>query len=66
MTKEDYSWLHTTLDCGDNSCMFRDPNKPSGMRTNGGCRCFRDLDTQRRDFVHRMYRTLVSIFNVYD
>jgi hypothetical protein len=26
-------------DCGDNSCMYRDRSKPSGMRTNGGCRC---------------------------
>lgn len=28
------------VDCGDNSCMFA-VNK-GGMRTNGGCRCFRD------------------------
>lgn len=26
------------LDCGDNSCLFAE-NK-TGMRTNGGCRCF--------------------------
>jgi hypothetical protein len=26
-------------DCGDNSCMYRDRSKPSGMRTNGGCSC---------------------------
>jgi hypothetical protein len=26
-------------DCGDNSCLYRDNSKPSGMRTNGGCRC---------------------------
>jgi hypothetical protein len=26
-------------DCGDNSCMYRDRTRPSGMRTNGGCRC---------------------------
>lgn len=28
-------------DCGDNSCLFVDRSKPTGMRTNGGCRCFR-------------------------
>ena len=27
-----------TIDCGDNSCLFCD--KLTGMRTNGGCRCF--------------------------
>jgi hypothetical protein len=26
-------------DCGDNSCLYRDRTKPSGMRTNGGCTC---------------------------
>lgn len=26
-------------DCGDNSCRYRDRSQPSGMRTNGGCRC---------------------------
>lgn len=28
------------IDCGDHSCIFA-KNK-SGMRTNGGCRCFRN------------------------
>jgi hypothetical protein len=28
-------------DCGDNSCMFAD--KKTGMRTNGGCRCFDEI-----------------------
>lgn len=26
------------LDCGDNSCYFAE--EKTGMRTNGGCRCF--------------------------
>lgn len=30
------------LDCGDNSCMFA--RQKTGMRTNGGCRCLKDLD----------------------
>lgn len=28
------------LDCGDNSCYFK--KSSGGMRTNGGCRCFRN------------------------
>ena len=53
--KEDTSWLFTTLDCGDNSCLFRDHTKPSGMRTNGGCRCFKDLPQKKRLYVHRLF-----------
>lgn len=34
--------LVDALGCGDSSCIFR---KPRGMHTNGGCRCFRILDT---------------------
>lgn len=30
----------SVVDCGDNSCAFVRPKK--GMRTNGGCRCFKD------------------------
>jgi len=29
------------LDCGDHSCMFA--VKKTGMRTNGGCRCLKEL-----------------------
>jgi hypothetical protein len=49
------------LDCGDNSCMFRDRSKPSGMRTNGGCSCFKDLPTEKRMFVRAMYRKLAAL-----
>ena len=42
----------TDIDCGDNGCMFRDRTKSSGMRTNGGCRCFG--------------RSLVSTFGIED
>ncbi len=31
------------LDCGDNSCMFAE--KRGGMRTNGGCRCLKEIDS---------------------
>jgi len=30
------------LDCGDNSCRFA--RQRGGMRTNGGCRCLKELD----------------------
>lgn len=29
------------VDCGDNSCICCPPEKKKGMRTNGGCRCFK-------------------------
>lgn len=29
------------LDCGDNSCVFA--VRKGGMRTNGGCRCLRNM-----------------------
>jgi len=32
------------LDCGDNSCLFA--SKKVGMRTNGGCRCIKELPTK--------------------
>lgn len=55
MALSDKDWLTTTLDCGDNSCLFKDP-KAGGMRTNGGCRCFSDLRPQvKRIFVNKMY-----------
>lgn len=31
--------VFNSLDCRDNSCLFA--TKKDGMRTNGGCRCFR-------------------------
>ena len=57
----DLEWLTTTLDCGDNSCLFRDRTKPGGMRTNGGCRCFDDLKPKRRLFVHKMFQCLLQV-----
>lgn len=39
------------LDCGDNSCYFKEGPK-GGMRTNGGCRCLRSsvgqMEVRRR------------------
>ena len=35
-----FNGVMSNLDCGDNSCYWK---KSGGMRTNGGCRCFRDL-----------------------
>jgi len=35
--------------CGDNSCVFRVLRKSGGMGTNGGCRCFKNLEMRGRD-----------------
>ena len=37
--------MMSTLDCGDNSCMFALEKK--GMRTNGGCRCLENATGKR-------------------
>lgn len=49
-------WLREHApDCGDNSCLFGGKGK-GGMRTNGGCRCFRDMrPTMKRIFVERLF-----------
>lgn len=41
-------------DCGDNSCLFGGAGK-GGMRTNGGCRCLRDLPPSARRYFARMH-----------
>ena len=47
-------WLRDNApDCGDNSCLFGGRGK-GGMRTNGGCRCFKDLPTGKRIYVERL------------
>lgn len=35
---DEYTTDEYTTDCGDGSCILRDRSKPSGQRTNGGCR----------------------------
>lgn len=39
------------LDCGDNSCRYAP--RMGGMRTNGGCRCLKDLSAEQRRKVER-------------
>lgn len=41
------------LDCGDNSCAFCPPEKKTGMRTNGGCRCLQGADQEERRTAQR-------------
>lgn len=49
------TWLRENApDCGDNSCLFGGRGK-GGMRTNGGCRCFKDLPTAKRIYVERLF-----------
>lgn len=51
------------LRCTDGGCIFRVPGEPSGMTTNGGCRClneFRDgIDTH--DSNNRKLKQVVQI-----
>lgn len=48
-------WLRDNApDCGDNSCLFGGRGK-GGMRTNGGCRCFKDLPQAKRIYVERLF-----------
>lgn len=35
--------MNQIKDCGDNSCVFKVLHHGGGMRTNGGCRCFKNL-----------------------
>jgi hypothetical protein len=51
--------LKTAPDCGDNSCLFGGRGK-GGMRTNGGCRCYRDLPAVKRIYVERLYAALLE------
>ena len=48
-------WLRMHApDCGDNSCLFGGRGK-GGMRTNGGCRCYKDVrPDMRRVYVERL------------
>ena len=32
------------IGCGDNSCVFRVLRTTHGVATNGGCRCFKNLE----------------------
>lgn len=58
MTTPLVEWLRENApDCGDNSCLFGGRGK-GGMRTNGGCRCFKDLPTAKRVYVERLYAVL--------
>lgn len=45
-------------DCGDNSCRFA--TTKGGMRTNGGCRCIKDVrEGKTRLYIH-LLRELVN------
>ena len=43
--------------CGDNSCVFSCIRPSGGMRTNGGCRCFTELD------LHTNIQNTMKVFN---
>jgi hypothetical protein len=43
--------LESLQGCGDSSCLVK---KPTGMATNGGCRCFTDFPTETRQKAHKL------------
>lgn len=52
------AWLRDNApDCGDNSCVFGGQGK-GGMRTNGGCRCFKELPALKRIYVERLFAAI--------
>lgn len=42
-------------DCGDNSCHFRNESPFGGMRTNGGCRCFRTINPSTLRYLKNLH-----------
>lgn len=47
------------LDCGDNSCHFAPRENRGGMRTNGGCQCFRNAGY--RSTINAAYQMLPEL-----
>ena len=52
------------LDCGDNSCHFA--KDKSGMRTNGGCRCFEQAGFRSRSAIASAYEMLPKYLDLID
>ena len=50
----------TSLNCGSNSCVYRDRTKNWGVGTNTGCRCLSDLRTETRLPVNRLLDRVVG------
>lgn len=53
--------LVNDLGCGDSSCAFR---KQSGMSTNGGCRCFKDLPSPLNHLTSRFVRASMKLAGI--
>jgi hypothetical protein len=49
--------------CGDNSCLFSSIRPNGGMRTNGGCRCFKNLELNTYIVAADMSETTVPYDN---
>ena len=56
------------IDCIDNSCLFR--NKCTGMRTNGGCRCFNGRGNRPKpgelQAVSKVWRAMPELLDTID
>ena len=51
------------IGCGDNSCIFSSLRNNGGMRTNGGCRCFKNLELNTLIVAADMSETTVPYDN---
>ena len=62
---EQFDKVAETLDCGDNSCMFKKRDRMGGMRTNGGCRCLWDLPPPQRRVITRLLQIIKLVQDSY-
>ena len=55
LARQALEWAGQAVGCGDSSCMFK---RPSGMCTNGGCRCMKSPDTHELAECRRAFAAL--------
>lgn len=70
-----------SIGCGDNSCIFSCIREKGGMGTNGGCRCFKNLEMNtniisaidstaipydNRDEVRRLRQSVMKLVRAYN
>lgn len=56
-----YNFVLEDLDCGDNACLFK---KGSGMRTNGGCNCFENINHKTAKKLFKVFQLLKMLSKV--
>jgi hypothetical protein len=56
--REAFARCREYVGCGDSSCLFK---RPTGMRTNGGCRCIEYAKAGVRPTLANLYRVVENI-----